>query len=525
MASFIGIVSVSGHPLTPTTRAGRVRHLLKNGQARIISHQPFAIQLLYEMPDIVAAPLTLGGDPGSYHFPLAIAQPDLHHPGKTRIVYAHELLLRTDIASQLKKRADARRTRRHRKTRYRPPRFQNRVRSICSACGVNHPPKVWKTVPRKQGHSKKVQSHGRAALCRPCQSQMPRPIGHHTTAIGLNPTLQNKVDTVLRTIQHLCGLFPIGTIRMELTAFDTQKLANPAIQGLEYQHGTLAGYAIKEYLLHKYHHRCVYCHGASGDPVLEVEHAVSKAHGGTDRVSNLVIACHTCNHEKGPRNADRFGFPAIHKQAATFRAFRYSALTHSYKWALWQALKGLEIPCEATFGYVTKYWRHQHRLPKVQVIDAMIIASGEYPFDLPASMTIERRLKARRPFHRWSHENTKGQPTVKTRARRLIHGFALYDQVRVLRGTHQGTVAYLTSVRASGSFQLSTLEGTILGNKPATHLQRVQPLRHHRWGETRSLLQSILKEFRPPATVLELLAKEGRRDSSQDLKAGVSVAP
>ena len=44
MASFIGIVSPRGKPLTPTTRAGRVRHLLKNGQARIISHHPFTLQ-------------------------------------------------------------------------------------------------------------------------------------------------------------------------------------------------------------------------------------------------------------------------------------------------------------------------------------------------------------------------------------------------------------------------------------------------------------------------------------------------
>lgn len=507
MASFIGIVSASGQPLTPTTRTGRVRHLLKNGQARIISHQPFAIQLLYETPEIAAASLTLGGDPGSLHFPLALAQPDLRNPAKARIVYAHEILLRTDISSQLKKRADARGSRRHRQTRYRPPRFQNRVQSVCSACGVNHPPKVWKTVKRKHGHSKKVPSNGRAALCRQCQQQVPRPTGQHSDAVVLNPTLQNKVDTVLRTIQHLCTIFPIGTIRMELTAFDTQKMANPAIQDLEYQHGTLSGYEIKEYLLRRDQHRCVYCHGKSGDPILEIEHVISQAHGGSNRISNLVIACHACNHEKGPRDAITFGFPAIQRMADKFRAFRYSALTQSYKWALWHALQDLQVPLEATFGYVTKYWRHQHHLPKVQVMDAMVIAAGDKLFALPDTMIIERRLKARRPFHHWSHENQKGQAIVKTPARRLIQGFGLYDRVLVTSGSHCGTIAYITGLRASGAFQLSTLEGTILGNKQATRLQRLQPVWRNCWIETRSVLQAILKEFRPAPTAMAVIAQ------------------
>ena len=506
MASVIGVVSATGKPLTPTTRAGRVRHLLKSGQARIISHQPFAIQLIYETPEIVAAPLTLGGDPGSHYFPLAIAQPDLRHPTTTRIVYAHEILLRTNISSQLKKRAEARGSRRHRHTRYRPPRFHNRVRSLCSACGVNHPPKVWSQVKRPHGHSKKAQANGRAALCRVCHHAISQPRGQHATEIVLNPTLQNNVDTLLRTIRALCTIFPIRTIRMELTAFDTQKMANPTIQAAEYSHGTLAGYEIKEYLLRRDHHRCVYCHGTSGDPILEIEHVISRAHSGSNRVSNLAIACRTCNHQKGPRDAADFGFPAIQRRADKFRAFRYSALTQSYKWALWRALKDLDIPLEATFGYITKYRRHQQHWPKAQVVDAMIIASGDNTFDFPESMTIERRLKARRPFHHWSHENTPGQSVVKTLARRMIQGFALFDQVRVLRGTHQGTVAYVTSVRTSGSFQLSTLEGTILGNKPATHLQRIHPIQHNRWIEVRPMLQALLKEFRPVPSVTDLMA-------------------
>ena len=505
MSTPVAIVSSSGRPLMPTGRFGRVRHLLKSSQARIISHDPFAIQLLYETPEVVPNPLIGGIDPGSQHCPLALVQPDPHDPTQARVILAQEILLRQDIHHQMTHRKATRRRRRARKTRYRPPRFHNRVQSWCSACGKNHPPKVWKKVKRQHGQSAKWVSHGRAALCRVCQHQSPRPLGAHTTPVILPPTLTNKVDTLARIIQRWSAIFPIARWRLELTAFDTQKMANPAIQGIEYQHGTLAGYEIKEYLLHRDHHRCVYCHGKSGDPILEVEHTISKAHGGTDRVSNLVIACHTCNHEKGPRNADQFGFPAIHKKAATFRAFRYSALTQSYKWALWQTLQTLGIPVEATFGYVTKYWRHQHKLPKAQVVDALVIAAGERTWDAPETVTRIRRLKARRPFHHFSHANTPGQPTVITKARRTIAGFALYDQVRVLIGPLAGTIAYISSLRERQSFQLSTLDGAILGSVVAHRLARLAPVWRNRWIESWSFTQALLKEFHPTPTALDLI--------------------
>ena len=507
MSTPVAIVSPSGQPLMPTWRFGRVRHLLKTGQARIISHDPFAIQLLYATPEIVPTPLIGGIDPGSKHCPIALVQPDSHDPTKATVIIAQDIFLRQDIHHQMMHRQTARRSRRTRKPRYRPARFDNRVQSLCTVCGKNHPPKVWKTVKRKNGQSAKRVSNGRAALCRVCQQQSPRPQGQHTTPVILPPTLTNKVDTITRIVRHWSALFPIERWRMELTAFDTQKMANPAIQGLEYQHGTLAGYEIKEYLLRRYHHRCVYCHGASGDPILEIEHTISRAHEGTDRVSNLVIACRTCNHEKGPRNADQFGFPAIHRQAAKFRAFRYSALTQSYKWALWRALQALPMPVEATFGYVTKYWRQQYHLPKTQIIDAIIIAAGARTWDAPEMVTLVRRLKARRPFHHFVHANTKGTPTITVLARRQIAGFALYDQVRVREGPLTGTVAYISSLRERQSFQLSTLDGKILGSVAAHRLERIAPAWRHRWQESWSFSQTLLKEFRPAPTALAIITQ------------------
>ena len=59
--------------------------------------------------------------------------------------------------------------------------------------------------------------------------------------------------------------------------FDTQLLQNAAIAGVEYQHGELVGYEVREYLLEKWGRVCAYC-GAEGVP-LEVEHIVPRIRG------------------------------------------------------------------------------------------------------------------------------------------------------------------------------------------------------------------------------------------------------
>lgn len=42
------VLSNNGSPLAPTTRHGKIRHLLKNKQAIVVSNTPFTVQLLYD---------------------------------------------------------------------------------------------------------------------------------------------------------------------------------------------------------------------------------------------------------------------------------------------------------------------------------------------------------------------------------------------------------------------------------------------------------------------------------------------
>ncbi|WP_230845031.1 RRXRR domain-containing protein, partial [Vreelandella aquamarina] len=59
---------------------------------------------------------------------------------------------------------------------------------------------------------------------------------------------------------------PVTAISQELVRFDTQKLENPEISGVEYQQGTLLGYEVREYLLEKWERECAYC--GTGDTPL-----------------------------------------------------------------------------------------------------------------------------------------------------------------------------------------------------------------------------------------------------------------
>ncbi|MCP1109745.1 RRXRR domain-containing protein, partial [Lachnospiraceae bacterium PAL227] len=58
------VISREGQPLMPTTRHGKVKHLLREGKAKVVKRCPFTIQLTYESTTHTQ-PITLGVDAGS----------------------------------------------------------------------------------------------------------------------------------------------------------------------------------------------------------------------------------------------------------------------------------------------------------------------------------------------------------------------------------------------------------------------------------------------------------------------------
>ena len=76
--------------------------------------------------------------------------------------------------------------------------------------------------------------------------------------------------------------------------------------------------------------RCEYCRIHQHDDALlsfHVEHIIARQHHGTDRPSNLALACHKCNRAKGPNLAGRIGdetVPLFHPRKQKWeRHFRW----------------------------------------------------------------------------------------------------------------------------------------------------------------------------------------------------------
>ena len=59
------VISQDGRPLMPTERYGKVRHMLRDGRARVVRREPFTIQLTYGTGAERTQPGTLGFDSAS----------------------------------------------------------------------------------------------------------------------------------------------------------------------------------------------------------------------------------------------------------------------------------------------------------------------------------------------------------------------------------------------------------------------------------------------------------------------------
>ena len=291
----VHILNRHGEALMPCHPA-KARTLLKTGKAKPVKGKTgyFTIQLFYGSSGYKQS-IVVGIDTGAKRVPIAAV-------GNGRTYYAKENILRTDVKKQLGDRARYRRTRRGRKTRYRKPRFHNRVQTKCARCGVNNVPKRWKKVKRKKGKSLKKVCNGRAQLCRPCQGKKGRlgakrrgEAAFHNKPHILAPSILNRAESILNDIHKLSKSLPISKIVVEIASFDTQKMANALIEGVEYQHGTLFGYETKQYLLTVHKHKYVrfaqrllreppYCGGLSGDNILQVEHIHPQSKGGSHKV-------------------------------------------------------------------------------------------------------------------------------------------------------------------------------------------------------------------------------------------------
>lgn len=408
--SKVFVVDSSYQPLDPV-HPGRARLLLTQGKASVYRRYPFTIILKSVLEQPQVNPLRLKLDPGSKTTGMAIV-----HDPSGEVVFAAALHHRGPVIKEaLAARRAIRRARRQRHTHYRQARWQNQ-----------RPKKGW-----------------------------------------LAPSLQSRIENIVTWVRRLSRSCPLQAISQELVRFDLQLMENPALSGVEYQQGTLFQYEVREYLLEKWQRTCAYC-GKTTLP-LEVEHIVPRAKGGTNRISNLTLACQPCNQKKGARDIEDFlqKKPALLKQilAQAKRPLKDAAAVNATRWALYERLKAFGLPIEVGSGGVTKYNRSLRNLPKTHWHDAMCVGKST-PDPL--------QVKHMRPLliHAKGHGSRQmclpdkyGFPRTSAKGPKTVQGFQTGDIVKAMvtkgkkRGSYRGRVA----VRATGSFNITTTQGTIQG--------------------------------------------------------------
>lgn len=424
MSNFIFVLDTNRKPLNPC-RPITCRKLLKAGKAKVFKRYPFTIILNKEVTE-TPKPVQLKLDPGSLITGIALVQEN------REVIFAAELIHRgKQIKDSLLSRRQLRRSRRSRKTRYRPARFLNRTR---------------------------VQG-------------------------WLAPSLKHRVETTLTWVTKLRKLAPINKLTQELARFDLQLLQNPEISGVEYQQGELQGYEVREYLLEKFNRQCAYC--KAKDIALEIEHIQARSRGGSDRVSNLTLACRPCNQAKGNQDIKDFlsGKPDVLKRvvsqaksplkvrnalpgkllSSTQENLADAAAINSTRWTLFNRLKETKLEVTTGSGGKTKFNRIRLGLQKTHWLDAACV--GDVP---------ELKIKVCKPLlikatghgtRQMCRTDRYGFPSRYVPRFKLVKGYQTGDIVKAIvpLGKKVGNYVGRVAVRSTGSFNISTKDSLVQG--------------------------------------------------------------
>jgi len=387
--------------MMPTCPA-KARKLLTAGKAAVYRRYPFTIILKYAVDQPELQPVELKLDPGSKTTGVSIVA---QFARGWFVLWAANLHHRGQVIKKnMDSRRAIRRSRRNRKTRYRQARFDNRTRV-----------KGW-----------------------------------------LPPSLLSRVANVEAWGGRLVRSCPVSAIQVETVRFDTQIMENPEISRVEYQQGELQGYEVREYLLEKWGRKCAYC-GSENIP-LEIEHIQPKARGGSNRVSNLTVACHSCNQAKGSQTAAEFGYPQLQVKAR--QSLRDVAAVNATRFEIGNRLKALGRPVGFWSGGRTKFNRVGQGYEKDHWLDAACVGETGAAVAVPDDLRPLQIKATGRGSRQMCQVDKYGFPRSKPKSVKQVKGFRTGDMVKAVVpvGKYAGTYYGKVAIRATGQFKIGRID-------------------------------------------------------------------
>lgn len=380
-------MNMRGDPLMPCTQK-KARILLKEGKAVIYKYDPFTIQLTYATGE-TKQDCHIGIDTGSKHIGMAITS-------ENKVLFKGEIELRQDVKSNIDTKHIYRRSRRNRKTRYRQPRFLNRKRSD-----------KW-----------------------------------------LPPSLQNRVNHTFHWIDTFCSLVSDPILHIEVGKFDTAKMINPEINGVDYQHGQTYGFFEERYFVFARDNYTCQCCGKSKDKILQTHHIIYRSNGGTDRVDNLITVCTDChtskNHQKG---GILYKWQEQHKKVKQYKEPPFMNAIRKRIFARYPN-------AHTTYGSETTPHRKELGLEKTHYNDAITISGITNIKEDPKEwLLIKQFRKKKRSLHEATARKGRKEPNCfqkrNSKNTPFYRGFYLNDKVKVFG---HGQIGYITGFTSGGAY-------------------------------------------------------------------------
>jgi len=197
---------------------------------------------------------------------------------------------------------------------------------------------------------------------------------------------------------------------------------------------------------------------------LQVEHVLARSRGGSDRVSNLGLACEPCNQVKGSRPVAEFVVDPARLACILARLkapLRDAAMMNATRYALHDALVATGLPVEASTGGRTKWNRTRLGVPKSHALDAACVGEvgGVSGWRRP---TLVVKATGRGAYQR-TRLDAHGFPRGKLTRTKRVFGFATGGRVRaeVPTGTKAGVHVGRVAVRARDVFNIAARAGVV----------------------------------------------------------------
>ena len=203
--------------------------------------------------------------------------------------------------------------------------------------------------------------------------------------------------------------------------------------------------------------KCAYSDGQNVP--LEIEHIQPKSFGGSDRVSNLMLACRPCNQRKGNQQLKQFLAKPPERTRrilAQAKAPLRDAAVNSSGWALFQRLKARGLEVEVASGGRTKWNRRRFSIPKTHCLEAVCGGQGDAIWNWQQQV-LQVQGRGCGSYQRTRLRRQGFLRGYLTRSKSAF-GFQTADLVWAVGTTGKKVDAYLgrVAIGASGNFNIQT---------------------------------------------------------------------